>query len=522
MSFLCFLVGTEGGQRLHKIALRFCRHPRGAGLPNFIRQWSRLPLFLQKPLIRSENKCIILEKPERQVTAVKKLIILIITLTAVLLLSMSASALHTIDGATVYPDVQVNGDGVVEVPEKVTLGQIENLQFVQSARGSVTLSWDKLANAYAYNVFVKFEGDEKYRYSYTVRNNKVTIGDIENEGELKFKVRGFRYDKGKVVCGKFSSVVKAVTKPESVSKIYTRSITDDSITLYWDKAKGATGYRVYLYDKKSEKFEVYKETSRTTLTVSELEKDARYSFKVMSYKEAGNSKAFGDNSPEYKELTYNSGSVPHTTAQVAQHYNELITNLKAVSDMSVQYKKTIDTEYVSCSKNNLAMTVKNTLSLFEGTLKKTYKYAGGTNEEKSANKLIEPYGKKPSLMRDDIQQYTVTEKENGDYTIKIILKSESKLYEKGSQSQKSYSDGVLALPEFRKLKTGPLSIESADSYYDGGTITATVKKGRITSLDIGTGVLSVVDFSVADVRASTVVGYEMTESYKVKYNGEAQ
>ncbi len=448
----------------------------------------------------------------------KKIITFTITAIAVFLLSFCGSALHTIDGGVTYTDVQTNADGTADVPEKVTLGKAENLTFVQSARGSVTLSWDKLENAYAYKVFVKFEGDEKYRYSYTVRNNKVTIDDIDNEGEIRFKVKGFRYDKGKVVYGKFSSVVKAVTKPESVSKIYTHSITDDSITLSWDKAKGATGYRVYLHNKEKDKFTVYKETSRTTLTVSDLEKDTRYTFKVMSYKKAGNSTAMGDNSQEYKEYTYNSGGLPHSTAQTAQHYNELITNLKAETDMSVQYKKTIDTEYINCSKNNLAMTVKNTLSLFEGTLKKTYIYVGGTNEEKSANKLIEPYGKKPSLMRDDIKEYTVTEKENGDYTIKIVLKSESKFYEKGSKTQKSYSDGVLALPEYRKLKTTPLSIDSADSYYDGGTITATVKKGRITSLNISAGVLSVIDFSVADVSASTVVGYEMTENYKIRYS----
>lgn len=459
------------------------------------------------------------KKDERQVTALKKIITLIIAIASVFLLSFCVSAIYTIDGGVAYTDVQTNADGSALISEKMTLGQVENLSFVQSARGSVTLTWDKLENAYAYKVFVKYDGDEKYRYSYTVRNNKVTIDDIENEGEIRFKVRGFCYDRGEVVYGKFSGVVKAVTKPESVSKIYTRSITDDSITLYWDKAEGATGYRVYIYNEKTDKFKVYKETSRTTLTVSELEKDARYTFKIMSYKEAGNSTALGDNSQEYKEYTYNSGSVPHTTAQVAQHYNELITVLKAEGNMTVQYKKTIDTEYINCSKKNLAMTVKNTLSLFEGSLKKTYTYTDGNNEEKSANKLIEPYSKKPSLSRDDIKEYTVTEKANS-YTIEIVLKSESKFYEKGVASSKSYYDGVLALPEFKKLKTTPLSIDSAESYYDGGIITVTVKHDRVTTLNISAAVLSDIGFSVADVKASTIVGYEMTESYKIKYTSD--
>lgn len=450
-------------------------------------------------------------------STVKKIIILLIAFSSAFLLSFCTYALHTIDGGVAYTDVQTSADGTVVSPEKVTLGKVENLTFIQSARGSVTLSWDKIENAYAYNVFVKFDGDEKYRYSYTVRNNKVTINDIDNEGEIKFKVRGFRYDRGQVVYGKFSSIVKAVTKPESVSKIYTRSITDDSVTLYWDKAKGAAGYRIYIYNKKADKFKLYKETARTTITVSGLKKDTRYTFKIMSYKQAGNSTALGDNSQEYKEYTYNSATLPHTAAQTAQHYNELIAALKGESNMTVQYKKSIDTEYVNCSKSNMSMTVKNTLSLFEGSLKKTYTYVNGNNEEKSANKLIEPYSKKAFLVRDDIKEYTLTEDENS-YTIKIVLKSEENFYEKGLSVSKSYSDGVLALPEFRKLKTTPLSIDSADSYYDGATVTVTVKQGRVSSLDISTAVLSDIDFSVADVRASTIVGYEMTESYKIKYS----
>ena len=262
-------------------------------------------------------------------------------------------------------------------------------------------------------------------------------------------------------------------------------------------------------------------SSRTTITVSGLERDTRYTFKIMSYKKVGDSVAFGDYSREYKEFTYNSGAIPHSMAQTAQHYNEMITKLKVEPDMTVKYKKTIETEYISCSKKNLAMSVKNTLSLFEGTLKKNYKYVNGTYDVKSVNKLIEPYGKKASLERNDIESYDVI-KEDGKYIITITLKDESKLYKKGDSSQKSYFDGVIVLPEFRSLKTTPLVIESADSYYGGGTLTMTVKDDRIASLSIKAAMLADIDFSVAEVKASAIVGYELTEKYSVAYTDEAQ
>ena len=48
----------------------------------------------------------------------------------------------------------------------------------------------------------------------------------------------------------------------------------------------------------------------------------------------------------------------------------------------------------------------------------------------------------------------------------------------------------------------------------------TVKEGRITKLDIQAAMLSDIDFSVAEVKASAVIAYEMTEIYKIKYKAE--
>ncbi len=453
----------------------------------------------------------------------KKISVIFMSLILLLLLTVSVSARHTIGVATPMPEdvIQVNADGTISEPEEKSLGTVQNLKVLKSARGAVSLSWDKVEDAYAYKIFIKYEGDEKFTYSYTVKACEVTIDEIENEGALKFKVRAFCYDRGKVVYGKFSESVKAVTKPADVENIYTRNITDNSITLYWDKAKGATNYRVYIYDAKAGKFRIYKRTSRTTMTVSGLERNTRYTFKIMSYKKIDDSVAFGDYSREYKEFTYNSGSIPHSMAQTAQYYNEMIAKLKAEPDMTVKYTKTIDTEYVSCSKKNLAMSVKNTLSLFEGTLKKNYNYAGGTYDVKSANKLIEPYGKKASLERNDIKEYKVTGKD-GTYTIKITLKSESKLYSKGDSAQKSYFDGAIALPQFKNLKTTPLVIDGADSYYDGGTLTLKVKDGKVSVLSIKAAMLADIDFSVAEMKASTIVGYEMKEKYNIIYADEAR
>ena len=60
----------------------------------------------------------------------KKIITLIITISAIFLLSVSVSALHTIDGGVYMADVTVSADGTAEAPEEVTLAKAENLSCI--------------------------------------------------------------------------------------------------------------------------------------------------------------------------------------------------------------------------------------------------------------------------------------------------------------------------------------------------------------------------------------------------------
>lgn len=441
-----------------------------------------------------------------------------ISVIIILSLSFTAGARHIVGDSVKSSSLPVQGDTTPEesLTQEVSLSKVENLSLVKSLRGAVMLSWDEVPEAYAYNIFMKTGKDKKYKYCTTVKGNEATV-NISNEGGLRFKVRAFNYDEGKAVFSPFSDSVGGVTAPAGVDKIYTSQITNNAITLYWKKAAGATGYKVYIYNEKKGKFLLYKDTSRTIITVTDLKKDTAYVFKVQSYKSADNSTAFGEYSEKYKEYTYNSGSLPHTRAQAAQYYNNHINKLKDCQNMTVKYKKSIDTQFMSCTKKNLSASVKNTLKLFEGTMKETYKYAQGENDVKSADKLIEPYGKDAGVERDDIKSYTV-KKQDDSTILTITLKSESKLYTKGKKAQSSYYDSVLSLPEYKRLKTSPFTIENADSYYSGGTVTIKVKDKKVTSFKVDAAVLSNIGFSVSDIKASAIICYELKESYKITYS----
>lgn len=54
----------------------------------------------------------------------------------------------------------------------------------------------------------------------------------------------------------------------------------NSVTLSWNEVSGADGYRVYLYNAESGKYEKYKDVKNTKCTVEDLEKNTKYKFKV--------------------------------------------------------------------------------------------------------------------------------------------------------------------------------------------------------------------------------------------------
>lgn len=72
--------------------------------------------------------------------------------------------------------------------------------------------------------------------------------------------------------------------------ITSTSSTTDSVTLNWNKVKGAKGYFVYQLDEKLAKFKKVKDLKARTVTITGLESEKEYSFKVAAYKKKNGKK----------------------------------------------------------------------------------------------------------------------------------------------------------------------------------------------------------------------------------------
>lgn len=72
-----------------------------------------------------------------------------------------------------------------------------------------------------------------------------------------------------------------------------------TVTLRWDKVKGADGYQVYIYDEAKGKFVAYKKVKGTTALYNDADATVTYRFKVAAYKKSSSGIVCGKLSKEF-------------------------------------------------------------------------------------------------------------------------------------------------------------------------------------------------------------------------------
>lgn len=75
-------------------------------------------------------------------------------------------------------------------------------------------------------------------------------------------------------------------KPSAPDDLKVSDDTDVKTTSFevkWDSVKGATGYKVYLYDKKSKQYKLYATTNKTKCKIKKLKAETAYNIQVSAY-----------------------------------------------------------------------------------------------------------------------------------------------------------------------------------------------------------------------------------------------
>lgn len=123
-------------------------------------------------------------------------------------------------------------------------------------------------------------GDDEVIYDYCffhpIKQKKITLTVVKGSAaEIWAKNHKIAYKNGSS-----NSSDDVLDAPANIDA----TKTSNSVTLVWDDVKGASAYRVYKYNSKTNKYEKYKDVSSSKCKVTELSANTTYKFKVVALK----------------------------------------------------------------------------------------------------------------------------------------------------------------------------------------------------------------------------------------------
>ena len=146
-----------------------------------------------------------------------------------------------------------------------------------SSTSAVKLTWEAVAAASGYKVYVKTSNGWSEVGSTT--KNSLTVKKLTAGTKYTFMVKAYAQVDSKVYVSDALGSIYTVTKAAATKKL-TATQTATSITLSWSKVSGADGYRVYKYNSKTKKYELYKTLKETKITIKKLKSGTSYKYLV--------------------------------------------------------------------------------------------------------------------------------------------------------------------------------------------------------------------------------------------------
>lgn len=141
-------------------------------------------------------------------------------------------------------------------PVQETVAQVTSVKVDKEGITTVKLSWKKVKNAtdylvYRYNFKTKKYIQIKKTKSNTFTNTRLTPGTL-----YAYRIQACKTDGTKVVKGKVSTVVRAVTKPSTPSIVSVKKRGNKQAEIQVKTAKNVKGYLIYEYMAKTKKYQV--------------------------------------------------------------------------------------------------------------------------------------------------------------------------------------------------------------------------------------------------------------------------
>lgn len=144
---------------------------------------------------------------------------------------------------------------------------------------TIDITWDTMNDA-IYKVYYKPSSESKYILSGETSLNTYTVEGLNASEKYDIYVQAYCLTEENT--GEASEIISTYTCPSSVSSFKIISEESHSISLSWDANPTGTSYYIYRSINDSE-YELYKVSTETTLSETELNAGTVYSYKICSY-----------------------------------------------------------------------------------------------------------------------------------------------------------------------------------------------------------------------------------------------
>ncbi len=173
------------------------------------------------------------------------------------------------------------------VAAPVVVKRVEKVSVSASTDSSITLKWPKVAGATGYYVFIYNKYQRSWGAGRATTALSYTVSGLSTGANYAFRVRAYTKKNGKVYYGKYSPTLNAQTRPQAVSGLAVKAVTEHTADLSWDKAKGAVSYVVVEYNPETKKYTDVAASTLTSCTVTGLDSLSTHLFAVKSVAKNG-------------------------------------------------------------------------------------------------------------------------------------------------------------------------------------------------------------------------------------------
>lgn len=200
-------------------------------------------------------------------------------------------------GATVYSKY------VTDVIGKATLAKGAITKAQSWGYNGVKLSWQQIAGADGYRLYVKSSPNGTYSYVTQIRKGETTsyVHTGRTTGKTYYYIlRAYRMVDKEYVFGAYSKSVSGKALPRTVT-ITKATAGDRQVSLTWDKANGASGYRIYYRTSPDGSWKYVTQIgkgSTTSYRHTGLKKGQTCYYKIRAYRTVSGEKIFGNYSAQ--------------------------------------------------------------------------------------------------------------------------------------------------------------------------------------------------------------------------------